>query len=143
MTEPARPYRPQVYSAPANLGQRAINAVPYSARSVSVPNGVPRFLGNRPVLFYSWMAALVIVIFDEWHTNHILPRPARLWYTTLVYAILAMVSTFDPVVPITNALGLGYTFTLLYQYYNDSGQFAQPGRTEPTPVTAPDLQAAP
>lgn len=69
-------------------------------------------------MVYSWVVAMVIIGFDEWHNLHILPRPKRLWNTSLFYGLLTLVSVADIVVPIANAFAVGYTLTLLYQYYN-------------------------
>lgn len=90
---------------------------------VTVPHGIPRFLGARPMLFFAWGVAMIMVSLDEWHTHHILPRPARLWYTSLLFFLLAMVSIIDVAVPIVNLFALGMVITLGYQYYSGSGQF--------------------
>lgn len=120
------PNPPQPLSPPPNspgFVSRQLNRVPDQARYVSVPKPLPQFLGARPIIFYSWIGAIILVCFDEWHTNNILPRPSRLWYTTLVYGMLTMLSIVDPLVGIANALAMGYTITLYYQYFNSSGQF--------------------
>lgn len=125
MTSPVPPpgYTPLGYNKPAGPFQRAWNSVPDQARYVNVPKPLPRFIGARPIILYAWMGAMILVAFDEWHTNHIFPRPSRLWYTTLVYGMLGMLGIIDPLVPIANALAMGYTVTLYYQYFNESGQF--------------------
>lgn len=91
---------------------------------VSVPQGLPQWLGSQRILGASWMAAMIIIGFDEWHNLGILPRPIRLWDTSTVYGILALVGIVDALVPLVNALAIGYTIMLLWQYYNGSGQFA-------------------
>jgi hypothetical protein len=68
-----------------------------------------------------------LVTWDEWVTNAILPRPLRLWETTLVYAGLALLSAADPLVPVANALAIGYTIVLLYQFFTGGGNFGGPG----------------
>lgn len=90
----------------------------------SVPKYMPRWLGNQRILGASWMVAMVIVGFDEWHNLGILPRPARLWDTSIVYGLLALAGIVDIMVPIVNAFAIGYTIMLLWQYYNGTGQFA-------------------
>lgn len=98
--------------------------------AVKLPFGVPRFLGARSVLLFAWMAAMAMVSLDEWHTNHILPRPARLWYTSLLFLLLAMVSTIDILVPVANLFALGMIIVLGMQYYSGTGQFGVSGAAE-------------
>jgi len=92
-------------------------------KQVPVPNGVPRFLGNNKLLGYAWVASMILIAFDEWHNNGILPRPVRLWSSSVVFGILALVSMLDFLIPIVNALAIGYLIMLLWQYFNGSGQF--------------------
>ena len=106
------------------------NRIPNAVQRVSVPNGVPRFLGARPLILWAWGLAILMVSFDEWHTYGILPRPARLWYTSLLFLLLAIVSQFDALVPIANAFAVGMIMVLGYQYYNKTGQFGTPTATE-------------
>jgi hypothetical protein len=94
-------------------------------QQVSMPKGVPAILGNRSVIFSSWAVSMVVVCFDEWHNYHILPRPARLWYTSLTFGLLVLASIPDALVPLANAFAIGFTIMLIWQYYNGSGQFAQ------------------
>lgn len=97
------------------------------ARQVSTPPMIPRWLGNQKIVAYSWIVAMVAVGWDEWKNHGILPRPVRLWDTSIVYGLLTLVSFIDIMVPIANALAIGYTIVLLYQLYNHTGQF---GSTE-------------
>jgi hypothetical protein len=90
-----------------------------------LPQPVRVFLGNRQTLFYAWIVAMILVGFDDWHSYQILPRPSRFWYTSLTYGLLGIAASVDMMVPICNALGVGYTITLLWQYYNGSGQFGK------------------
>lgn len=106
--------------SPSGWANRVFNMQP---RQVPVPNGVPKFLGNANVLAGAWIGSMILIGFDEWHNNGILPRPARLWYTSLVFGILALVSMFPPIAPLCNALGIGYFIMLLWQYFNGQGQF--------------------
>jgi hypothetical protein len=71
---------------------------------------------------------MVLVGFDEWKNNGILPRPVRLWDTSIVYGLLTLMGFIDIMLPIANALAIGYTIVLLWQYYNGSGQFQGSGR---------------
>lgn len=103
--------------------QRRLSWTPGPAGRAQVPRGVPGFMGNRGVIFGTWAVAMAVVTWDEWSVNNILPRPARLWDTTWVYAGLALLSVFDMLVPIANALALGYTLVLLYQFFSKKGQF--------------------
>lgn len=106
------------------------NRIPNAVQRVNVPNGVPRFLGARPLIFWTWGIAILMVSFDEWHTYGILPRPARLWYTSLLFLLLAIVSQFDALVPIANAFAVGMVMVLAYQYYTGEGQFGPRGAQE-------------
>lgn len=92
-------------------------------RQTTMP-GIPSFLGNQQVIVYAWFASMMIVSWDEWRNNGILPRPSRLWYTSLTFAVLAIAGFITPLIPLLNALAIGYTIMLLWQYYNKSGQFA-------------------
>lgn len=117
-TQPVRPYQPMQYSEPGNFYQRAFNKIPAQARYANPGYNTPRLLQNRQVVLGSWAIAMIIIGFDEWHNLHILPRPKRLWDTSLFYGLLTLFSVADAVVPIANAFAIGYTLTLLWQYYN-------------------------
>jgi hypothetical protein len=93
-------------------------------RQTTGPPGMPAWLGNQRVIVFAWFAAMMIISWDEWHNNGILPRPARLWYTSLFYGILALAGFITSIIPLLNALAIGYTIMLLWQYYNKGGQFA-------------------
>jgi|SRR5215469_464965 len=104
--------------------------LPQGAMSVGVPTGVPRFLGARPIIFYMWMVAIGMVVLDEWHTHHILPRPARLWWTTVAFLLMAALATIDAMVPLVNAFAIGMVIVLGYQYYSGTGAFGSTGLKE-------------
>ncbi|HEV2353206.1 MAG TPA: hypothetical protein VGR89_03100 [Puia sp.] len=130
-TPPVNAYTPQTGFNYSNsrlhgLFQRA----PQGSMQVNVPKGVPSFLGARPILFFGWMVAMIMVSLDEWHTYHILPRPARLWYTSLTFFILTGVSVVDSLVPIVNMFAIGMIIVLGMQYYNSPGKFETPQATE-------------
>lgn len=99
--------------------------MPKAKPPAKTPGMVPTFLGNREIITYAWIISMILVGFDEWHNNNILPRPARLWDTSIVYGLLAIVSVSDALVPLCNALAIGYTIMLLWQYYNGGGQFTK------------------
>lgn len=109
-----------------NLFQR----LPQGGMSVGTPQGVPRFLGARPIIFYTWAIAIVMVVLDEWHTYHFLPRPARLWWTTVAFMLMAGLATIDAMVPIVNAFAIGMVIVLGYQYYSGTGSFGGFGAKE-------------
>lgn len=92
---------------------------------VSVPRPVPQFMGNSSVIVMAWMVAMAVVAFDEWKRHHIFPRPARLWWTTAVYGILALTGMVPALLPLMNALAIGYTIMLLWQYFTKNGQFTE------------------
>lgn len=90
-------------------------------QQVNVPSQVPRFLGNRSTVLYAWLGSMALISWDEWHNNHILPRPSRLWSATWVYMFLILLAFSDFLTPIANALAIGYTIMLAWQYYQGSG----------------------
>jgi hypothetical protein len=85
----------------------------------------PSFLGSQRTIIFAWIIAVIAITADEWKRYHILPRPSRLWWSALVYGILALVSEVTPVIPLTNALALGYSIMLMWQFFNKSGQFSE------------------
>jgi hypothetical protein len=109
---------------------RQFQRVPGGGQQVQTPGGVPRFFGNRSLILLAWVAAMAMVSLDEWHTYGILPRPARLWYTTTTYLLIAAASTVDALVPICSIFAIGLTITLAYQYYSGTGQFGSYGAQE-------------
>lgn len=119
---------------------RAWNRVPSQPVNSTIPSNMPSFLranpvNNRSVVFNAWVIAMIVIGFDEWHNNNILPRPARLWDASLVYAVLVMLGFVDVMVPLANALAIGYTFMLIWQYYQ--GGLASGGSPQgATPVNA-------
>lgn len=139
-TVPNTPPPPQTQTTPAsgfnysrgrlfNLMQNS----PGGTIRVSVPNGVPAFLGTRTIILMAWALSMTMVSLDEWHTYHILPRPARLWYTSLTYFLLALVATIDATVPIVNLFAIGYTIAVAYNYYQGTGGFGGFGKNEGNP----------
>lgn len=108
----------------------AMQRAPGGAIRVNVPTGVPSFLGTRTIILMAWAMSMAMVSLDEWHTYHILPRPARLWYTSLTYFLLAIVATFDVAVPMVNLFAIGYTIAVAYNYYQGNGGFGGFGKNE-------------
>ena len=105
-----------------NFPRRVWNSVPQQSPTATIPHRLPEFLrsgpmNNRAVVFNMWIIAMIVVSFDEWHNLGILPRPARLWDTSLVYGLLVLLGFVDAMVPISNALAMGFTFQLLWQYF--------------------------
>jgi|HubBroStandDraft_1064217.scaffolds.fasta_scaffold71024_3 hypothetical protein len=103
---------------------RVAGLVSGGAQQVNVPKPLPAFLGNSSVILVMWLAAMALISADEWRSNHILPRPARLWYTTLVYGILAITGNSNVLLPLATVLAIGYTIVLGYQFFNKTGQFS-------------------
>jgi hypothetical protein len=93
-------------------------------RQVSTPSRMPSFLGRRSVLGTTWFISMVVVGFDDWHNNGVLPRPSRLWYTSLAFGLMALASLVEALVPIINLIAIGFTLMLIWQYYNKQGQFS-------------------
>lgn len=124
------PYQPPGFNYSNSRTYNMFQRVPGGNAPVTVPKGVPRFLGNRSVIMLAWLAAMAMVSLDEWHTHGVLPRPARLWYTTLTYALIAATSTLDVLVPVCSALAVGLTIAVAYQYYTGTGSFGNYGARE-------------
>lgn len=143
MTIPA-PSPDPMPTPPPSYFQRGVDRIPASARNVQLAPGLPRFLGDRATIFYAWMIAMAIVGFDEWHNYKILPRPQRLWDTSLLYGLLTLFGLSDTLVPIANVFAVGYAITLLWNYYNGSGQFSGPvdsSTTQPKTGTSTNAQS--
>lgn len=108
--------------------------LPGGSNPAPTPKYVPRFLGSRSVIMFAWGAAMALVAFDEWKTHHILPRPARLWDTSIVFVLLAGASTLDPLVPLCTAIAIGLVVALLMNYFTNGatpygGFGADPGES--------------
>jgi hypothetical protein len=110
---------------------------PGGGQPAPTPKGVPSFLGSRSIILFAWGAAMAMVSLDEWHAYHILPRPARLWDTTLTYFLLAAVSTFDPLTPICTLIAVGLTIAVAYNYYQGAGGFGGFGAAEAQAAAKP------
>lgn len=133
-----------IYDQPPTEGRftggakRMWDRIPDQPRRAQLPQQLPGFLkggalNNRSVVFNAWIVAMVVIGFDEWHNLGILPRPARLWDASLVYGVLVLLGFADIMVPIANALAIGYTIMLIWQYYN--GNITPVGNVARTPVT--------
>lgn len=114
--------------------QRVIRWQPAQHTQVNMPKPVPQWLGNARIIGYSWVAAMILIGFDEWKNHGILPRPVRLWDTSIVFGLLAAASVVDILVPLLNALAIGYVIMLLWQFYNGEGQFSD--TSKPSTPTA-------
>lgn len=115
---------------PVEAVNNGFSRLPGGPQAAPTPGFLPSFLGSRSLIMFAWAAAMVMVSLDEWHSYHILPRPARLWDTTLTFALIAGVSAFDPLVPICSIFAIGLVIALGYQYYSGGGQFGGFGATE-------------
>jgi hypothetical protein len=91
---------------------------------VPINSHLPSFLGNRLIITASWAISMAVVGYDDWKNNNILPRPSRLWATSLFYGLLALASLVEALVPIINAIAIGYTLMLIWNLFNAQGQFA-------------------
>jgi hypothetical protein len=114
-------------------GSRTVNLflrMPGGSGQAQTPEFLPKFLGSRSIIMFGWAAAMAMVSLDEWHTYHILPRPARLWDTSLTFFLIAAVSTFDPLVPICTILTIGLVIAVAYNYYTGNGGFGGFGAKE-------------
>lgn len=107
--------------------QKMLGAIPDTRMQVNVPSAVPNWMGNKKIIVASWFTAMIFIAFDEWHNYGVLPRPQRLWDAAIVYGLLAILSSVDPIAPIANMLAIGFTMALAYQYYSGTGQFAGTG----------------
>jgi len=109
---------PPLRTAPGRIGSIADHLTRYSGtyrQVANVPRGMPRFLANRTMLLAFWLIAMILVASDEYALGFKFPRPARLWYASLTYFALFILSQSDFMVPICNALGAGYCVVLTYE----------------------------
>lgn len=139
---PPLPSATPTVSSQGRIGRSASwldNHVPQGTRQVNVPNRVPKILGNRSLILGAWFAAMLFVSADEIKTNHWAPRPARLWYTSLAYGLMMLVSQIDSMVPIVNALAIGYDITLAYQFWSGNSENAavKPATTQQAGTAQP------
>jgi hypothetical protein len=67
---------------------------------------------------------MILVAVDEWQRHGILARPARIWWTSIAFFVLAVAAHFQSLQLIASLLAWGYTLQLAYQYFNKSGQFS-------------------
>lgn len=88
-----------------------------SGLSDSLPYWLRGSLNNRAIVFNMWLVAMIIIGFDEWHNLGILPRPARMWDTSLLYGLLIIGGFVDLAVPIMNMLAIGFTIALAVKYF--------------------------
>lgn len=91
--------------------------------NVSLPDWLPRgtgFLAHRTTILWMWVTSMAIISADEWKSNHIFPRPGRLWAATRFFALLAALSMIDMMVPLANALAVGYTIMLLWDFFGSN-----------------------
>jgi hypothetical protein len=107
-------------------GQRryGLSYVRNEKRQVNTPNWAPSFLGHRSVLATTWIISMVVVGVDDWHNNGVLPRPSRLWYTSLAFGLMALASIVEALTPIINLIAIGFTIMLIWQYFSKQGQFS-------------------
>lgn len=115
--------------SPRSNAQRIATALPQSQRAwkaaVTGPQvQLPRWLADRRIVLVAWVGGLILITIDERQSGYLLPRPLRLWYASGVFLILAALGTSDVMVPLSNALAIGFTITLAFQYYNNEGQFS-------------------
>src|SRR5215469_11870993 len=123
MTSPAQNPPPGYMPPAVSYRSRTAYLISQGAQQVPVPKNVPKAFGNSGLIVFMWIAAMGLVAADEWKNNKILPRPSRLWRTSLVYGILAGIGMAGALLPLANALAAGYTIVLAYQYFSGGGQF--------------------
>lgn len=89
------------------------------------PGGALRsFLSSSGTIPVAWGISMLLVGVDEWRRHGILARPARLWWTSIAFFILAILAHFDALAIIANLLAWGFVLQLAYQYFNKTGQFS-------------------
>lgn len=88
-------------------------------------NFVRSFAASSGAIPLAWGASMLLVAVDEWRQHRILARPARLWWTSIAFFILAAVGQFDKLRPIATLLAFGFLFQLTWQFFNGGGQFGE------------------
>lgn len=124
--------KPQVLQVVSNAGtpqEHRINLPPFSELGKNPQSYGAQFLRSSGAIPLMWGIALGLVAVDEWRTNHILARPARLWWTTIAFAILALAAHFEKLAMIANLLAVGFVLQLAYQFFTKSGEFIASGET--------------
>jgi hypothetical protein len=87
------------------------------ARQVSTPPHVPHFLGNSRVIKAAWLGSLVVVSWECLNTYGVLPPPGRLFWISGTFMLLGIAGEIDALLPVVNALAIGFFLVLLWQYY--------------------------
>lgn len=82
------------------------------------------FLQSSGAVPIAWGISMLLVAVDEWRANGILARPARLWWTSVAFFVLAIAAHFEGLRMIANLLAWGFTLQLAYQYFTGKGQFS-------------------
>lgn len=129
VVEPATTGTQQGWFTRQNNRVRQFAASHTETRTVTVPSGLPPILASRRAIVFAWAGSMGVISWDEWHNNHILPRPARLWYATAFYLMLVILSMTQWTTGIANALAIGYFIMLVWEYFNGSGQFSASGQS--------------
>lgn len=114
-------YRPGIRDRVVS-GANRLNNMRSAAREadVTLPDWMPKgtgFLKNRTIVLWAWLGSMAVISADEWKTANIFPRPSRLWAATGVFALLAAGSMIDALVPLMNALAIGYFIMLLWEFF--------------------------
>ena len=95
-----------------------------AARQVRTPPHVPHFLGSSKVIKGAWLGSLVVVSIEAIQNYGVLPPPGRLFWISGTFMLLGVVGQIDALLPIVNALAIGFFLVLLWQYF--SGEHASP-----------------
>jgi len=115
---PAETPPPPLNTKPGRIGRVAGNISRYSGiyrQYGNVPHRMPRFMASRSMLFMFWFLAMILVASDEWQKGFKFPRPPRLWWASVTFFVLFLVSQSDRLVALCNAVGGGFVVALLYE----------------------------
>lgn len=126
--EPAASSQPEVLQvspgAPTGAGNPANPTLPPTHDLPRKPAEYAKnFLKSSGAIPVMWAVAMGLVFVDEWSVHRILARPARLWWSSIAYFILAVAAHFEPIRPIAVLIAIGLTLQLGYQFFNHEGQF--------------------
>lgn len=83
------------------------------------------FLSSSGTIPVAWGISMLLVAVNEWQRHGILARPARLWWTSIAFFILAILAHFNSLAIVANLLAWGFTLQLAYQFFSKKGQFSE------------------
>jgi hypothetical protein len=101
-----------------------------AVRQVQTPPHVPAILGHSGLIKACWLGSMVVVSVEAIMGYGVLPPPGRLFWISSTYALLAVAGSVDAMLPLVNALALGYLIVLIWQASKTPGALFPASWTE-------------